>query len=142
MERGQGGLFEVVSGARITARLTDTPCRPRKPVPRTQVPEGNLKAGGPEALRLAPLGPSGVTEGPNTREASLTQKLEGALGSVCPLLREIMVDFAPFLSRTLVGSHGQDLLVEGKGECPLSRTLFLDSVRVLEKFRKTENLRR
>ncbi|CAN8012241.1 unnamed protein product, partial [Ixodes pacificus] len=78
---------------------------------------GNLKAGGPEALRLAPLGPSGVTEGPNTREASLTQKLEGALGSVCPLLREIMVDFAPFLSRTLVGSHGQDLLVEGKGEC-------------------------
>ncbi|KAL3192188.1 hypothetical protein MRX96_059169 [Rhipicephalus microplus] len=39
----------------------------------------------------------------------------GALGSVCPLLREIMVDFAPFLSRTLVGSHGQDLLVEGKG---------------------------
>uniref|UniRef100_A0A6B0VH61 Putative lysosomal trafficking regulator lyst n=1 Tax=Ixodes ricinus TaxID=34613 RepID=A0A6B0VH61_IXORI len=84
-----------------------------------KVPEGgvggNLKAGGPEALRLAPLGPSGVTEGPNTREASLTQKLEGALGSVCPLLREIMVDFAPFLSRTLVGSHGQDLLVEGKG---------------------------
>ncbi|XP_064482280.1 neurobeachin-like isoform X2 [Ornithodoros turicata] len=63
---------------------------------------------------------NGVTEtggplGPNAREASLTQKLEGALGSVCPLLREIMVDFAPFLSRTLVGSHGQDLLVEGKG---------------------------
>lgn len=54
-------------------------------------------------------------EAPNAREASLTQKLEGALGSVCPLLREIMVDFAPFLSRTLVGSHGQDLLVEGKG---------------------------
>ncbi|CAN8006150.1 unnamed protein product, partial [Ixodes hexagonus] len=83
-----------------------------------KVPEGgvggNLKAGGPEGLRLAPLAPSG-TEAPNTREASLTQKLEGALGSVCPLLREIMVDFAPFLSRTLVGSHGQDLLVEGKG---------------------------
>ncbi|XP_077558412.1 A kinase anchor protein rugose isoform X2 [Haemaphysalis longicornis] len=54
-------------------------------------------------------------EAPSAREASLTQKLEGALGSVCPLLREIMVDFAPFLSRTLVGSHGQDLLVEGKG---------------------------
>ncbi len=25
-----------------------------------------------------------------------------------------MVDFAPFLSKTLVGSHGQDLLMEGK----------------------------
>lgn len=51
----------------------------------------------------------------SSREATLTQKLEAALGSVCPLLREIMVDFSPFLSRTLVGSHGQDLLVEGKG---------------------------
>ncbi|XP_058063473.1 neurobeachin [Anopheles bellator] len=51
----------------------------------------------------------------SSREASLTQKLEVALGPVCPLLREIMVDFAPFLSKTLVGSHGQELLMEGKG---------------------------
>lgn len=51
-----------------------------------------------------------------SREASLTQQLETALGSVCPLLREIMVDFAPFLSKTLVGSHGQELLMEGKGD--------------------------
>jgi len=50
------------------------------------------------------------------RESNLTQKLEAALGSVCPLLREIMVDFAPFLSKTLLGSHGQELLSEGKGE--------------------------
>jgi hypothetical protein len=48
------------------------------------------------------------------REVQLTQKLEVALGTVCPLLREIMIDFAPFLSKTLVGSHGQDLLIEGK----------------------------
>ena len=27
-----------------------------------------------------------------------------------------MVDFAPFLSKTLVGSHGQELLIEGKGK--------------------------
>ena len=53
------------------------------------------------------------------RESNLTQKLEAALGSVCPLLREIMVDFAPFLSKTLLGSHGQELLSEGKGIiCP------------------------
>jgi len=25
------------------------------------------------------------------------------------------VDFAPFLSRTLLGSHGQELLIEGNG---------------------------
>ncbi|XP_045504943.1 neurobeachin isoform X4 [Colias croceus] len=48
-----------------------------------------------------------------SREASLTHKLERALGAVCPLLREIMLDFAPFLAKTLVGSHGQELLMEG-----------------------------
>lgn len=58
-----------------------------------------------------------------SREASLTQQLETALGSVCPLLREIMVDFAPFLSKTLVGSHGQELLMEGKGGLEIISTL-------------------
>lgn len=50
-----------------------------------------------------------------SREITLTQKLESSLGTVCPLLREIMIDFAPFLSKTLIGSHGQELLMEGKG---------------------------
>ncbi|CAG2161448.1 unnamed protein product [Oppiella nova] len=40
----------------------------------------------------------------------LTAKLETTLSSVCPLLREIMCDFANFLSKTLLGSHGQDLV--------------------------------
>ncbi|KAK7469905.1 hypothetical protein BaRGS_00036068 [Batillaria attramentaria] len=44
---------------------------------------------------------------------SLTQRLERALGSVAPLLREVFVDFAPFLSKTLIGSHGQELLIGG-----------------------------
>ncbi len=48
-------------------------------------------------------------------EASLTERLEKALGPVAPLLREIFVDFAPFLSKTLLGSHGQELLIGGKG---------------------------
>lgn len=72
----------------------------------------------PDDLHLTPEGTSDefhTITTPLTREATLTQKLESALGSVCPLLREIMLDFAPFLSRTLVGSHGQDLLMEGKG---------------------------
>ncbi|XP_037087488.1 LOW QUALITY PROTEIN: neurobeachin-like, partial [Pollicipes pollicipes] len=50
-----------------------------------------------------------------SREANLTLKLEVALSSISPLLREIMVDFASFLSKTLIGSHGQELLSEGKG---------------------------
>lgn len=40
----------------------------------------------------------------------LTSKLEQRLASICPLLREIMCDFASFLSKTLLGSHGQDLV--------------------------------
>lgn len=46
---------------------------------------------------------------------SITAKLERALEKVAPLLRETFVDFAPFLSRTLLGSHGQELLIEGTG---------------------------
>uniref|UniRef100_T1J4P2 BEACH-type PH domain-containing protein n=1 Tax=Strigamia maritima TaxID=126957 RepID=T1J4P2_STRMM len=70
----------------------------------------------PEDLNLAGFATTdGFTVPTPSREASLTQKLEAALGTVCPLLREIMVDFAPFLSKTLVGSHGQELLMEGKG---------------------------
>ncbi|KAK3778710.1 hypothetical protein RRG08_012982 [Elysia crispata] len=45
--------------------------------------------------------------------ATLTQRLERALGSVAPLLREVFVDFATFLSKTLIGSHGQELLIGG-----------------------------
>lgn len=44
---------------------------------------------------------------------SITERLENALEKAAPLLREIFVDFAPFLSRTLLGSHGQELLIEG-----------------------------
>uniref|UniRef100_A0A8B9FHV3 Lipopolysaccharide-responsive and beige-like anchor protein n=1 Tax=Amazona collaria TaxID=241587 RepID=A0A8B9FHV3_9PSIT len=43
----------------------------------------------------------------------ITDKLEHALEKAAPLLREIFVDFASFLSRTLLGSHGQELLIEG-----------------------------
>uniref|UniRef100_A0A8D3CXW6 Neurobeachin n=1 Tax=Scophthalmus maximus TaxID=52904 RepID=A0A8D3CXW6_SCOMX len=52
---------------------------------------------------------------PLSPDHSITTKLERALEKVAPLLREIFVDFAPFLSRTLLGSHGQELLIEGTG---------------------------
>ncbi|XP_035708538.1 neurobeachin isoform X2 [Folsomia candida] len=67
-----------------------------------------------EELNIKPLmSTEGFPLPTPARESNLTQKLEAALGSVCPLLREIMVDFAPFLSKTLLGSHGQELLSEG-----------------------------
>uniref|UniRef100_A0A8C9TTE1 LPS responsive beige-like anchor protein n=1 Tax=Scleropages formosus TaxID=113540 RepID=A0A8C9TTE1_SCLFO len=44
---------------------------------------------------------------------SISERLEHSLEKAAPLLREIFVDFAPFLSRALLGSHGQELLIEG-----------------------------
>ena len=58
----------------------------------------------PAAVNLSMLGDS----------ANLTERLERALGSVAPLLREIFVDFAAYLSKTLIGSHGQELLIGGR----------------------------
>ncbi|XP_066852828.1 lipopolysaccharide-responsive and beige-like anchor protein isoform X2 [Anser cygnoides] len=51
--------------------------------------------------------------GDSASNMSITDRLEHALEKAAPLLREIFVDFAPFLSRTLLGSHGQELLIEG-----------------------------
>ncbi|XP_066592633.1 neurobeachin isoform X4 [Prorops nasuta] len=97
VERGEKPAAEI-SVVRVPDRLVVTAASPR---PDVDLPIKGL------VDHLPVPTPS--------REASLTQKLEMALGSVCPLLREIMVDFAPFLSKTLVGSHGQELLMEGKG---------------------------
>ncbi|XP_055452539.1 lipopolysaccharide-responsive and beige-like anchor protein [Psammomys obesus] len=60
---------------------------------------------------------------------SITERLEHALEKAAPLLREIFVDFAPFLSRTLLGSHGQELLIEGTSRL-LSQTMKDHLVRV------------
>jgi hypothetical protein len=51
--------------------------------------------------------PSGTT---NSLTDMLTSKLENTLDTVCPLLKTIMCDFCGFLSKTLIGSHGQDLV--------------------------------
>ncbi|XP_053533643.1 lipopolysaccharide-responsive and beige-like anchor protein [Ictalurus punctatus] len=71
-------------------------------------PSGAVESGGAEAasnLPSVPLSP--------TTTLSISERLEHALEKAAPLLREIFVDFAPFLSRTLLGSHGQELLIEG-----------------------------
>lgn len=54
--------------------------------------------------------------------SSISERLEHALEKAAPLLREIFVDFAPFLSRTLLGSHGQELLIEGTSKYKITAT--------------------
>uniref|UniRef100_A0A8C5G7W0 Neurobeachin n=1 Tax=Gouania willdenowi TaxID=441366 RepID=A0A8C5G7W0_GOUWI len=64
----------------------------------------------PAVQTVAPM-PEDTVENMRYRKR-ITTKLERALEKVAPLLREIFVDFASFLSRTLLGSHGQELLIE------------------------------
>uniref|UniRef100_A0A4W3JRA7 Neurobeachin n=1 Tax=Callorhinchus milii TaxID=7868 RepID=A0A4W3JRA7_CALMI len=86
---------------------------------------------------LSPASLPSFTGIPTLRESilffnSITAKLERALEKVAPLLREIFVDFAPFLSRTLLGSHGQELLIEGTGlVCMKSSTSVVELVMLL-----------
>lgn len=44
---------------------------------------------------------------------SLSEKLEVGFKSSGSLLKEVLLDFSPFLSRILMGSHGQELVLEG-----------------------------
>ncbi|CAF0718488.1 unnamed protein product [Brachionus calyciflorus] len=44
---------------------------------------------------------------------SITDKLEKALSSVAPILRDIFVEFSQLLSKVIVGSHGQELITSG-----------------------------
>lgn len=63
-----------------------------------------------------------VLSGLHPHISSISERLENALEKAAPLLREIFVDFAPFLSRTLLGSHGQELLIEGTSEYNSAQT--------------------
>ena len=46
---------------------------------------------------------------------NLEQRIDLAFKSSCSLLKEILFDFAHYLSRILVGSRGQDLIADGLG---------------------------
>ncbi|CAJ0580841.1 unnamed protein product, partial [Mesorhabditis spiculigera] len=48
------------------------------------------------------------------RRIYLTSKLQTALETTAPLLREIMADFRTFLQRTLLGTHGQEIMNDMK----------------------------
>ncbi|CAF0884401.1 unnamed protein product [Adineta ricciae] len=52
----------------------------------------------------------------NTNEPSpmnITEKLERTLSNVAPFLRDLFAEFSHILSKTLVGSHGQELIPNG-----------------------------
>ncbi|VDN19921.1 unnamed protein product [Gongylonema pulchrum] len=48
------------------------------------------------------------------RRTYLTNKLQKALETTAPLLREILTDFRSFLQKTLLGTHGQEIMNDAK----------------------------
>jgi hypothetical protein len=44
---------------------------------------------------------------------SITEKLEKALTTIVPFLKDIFVEFSQILSKIIVGSHGQELITSG-----------------------------
>nr|XP_023683403.1 lipopolysaccharide-responsive and beige-like anchor protein [Paramormyrops kingsleyae] len=84
-------------------------CATVKPVGDTEpVAGGSLSTKPPPTSAATPTATQDSAFG-----MSVSRRLELALRRPATLLREIFVDFAPFLSRTLLGSHGQELLAEG-----------------------------
>ncbi|CAM2112910.1 unnamed protein product [Caretta caretta] len=74
---------------------------------------GEYPGSGSSNSKLPPVPTVSSVPEDSASNMSITERLEHALEKAAPLLREIFVDFAPFLSRTLLGSHGQELLIEG-----------------------------
>uniref|UniRef100_A0A452VHQ4 Neurobeachin n=1 Tax=Ursus maritimus TaxID=29073 RepID=A0A452VHQ4_URSMA len=116
-ERGNTSRGSGRGRSRLPAEEPDVGLDPRMP---GSGPDKNL----PAVQTVAPM-PEDSAE-----NMSITAKLERALEKVAPLLREIFVDFAPFLSRTLLGSHGQELLIEGL-VCMKSSTSVVELVMLL-----------
>jgi hypothetical protein len=44
---------------------------------------------------------------------NISEKLERTLTNIAPFLRDIFTEFSHILTKTLVGSHGQELLPNG-----------------------------
>ena len=59
---------------------------------------------------------SGTPSQPAERRQYLTNKLQTALETTAPLLREIMSDFRSFFQKTLLGTHGQEIMNDSKGK--------------------------
>ena len=67
-------------------------------------------------LQKLPEYPRGAQDADQVLRAanvSITAKLEKALTTVAPFLRDIFVEFSQILSKVIVGSHGQELISSG-----------------------------
>uniref|UniRef100_S4RHM6 Uncharacterized protein n=1 Tax=Petromyzon marinus TaxID=7757 RepID=S4RHM6_PETMA len=127
------GFASTISAASQRAMINTTgEVAPAPAPPSSSFVNGATSRNLPAVQTVAPL-PEDSME--NT---SITTKLERALEKVAPLLREIFVDFAQFLSRTLLGSHGQELLIEGL-VCMKSSTSVVELVHLICQVKEWQN---
>jgi hypothetical protein len=80
----------------------------------------SIPTGNPTAIDQSQLPETKLPDYPkanfNTTERSvvnISEKLERTLSNIAPFLRDIFTEFAHILTKTLVGSHGQELLPNG-----------------------------
>ncbi len=79
------------------------------------IPPGNSSVVNPPQLSESKL-PDYPKTNFNTTETpiiNITEKLERTLANISPFLRDIFIEFSHILTKTLVGSHGQELLPNG-----------------------------
>lgn len=56
---------------------------------------------------------SSSIEDTNRKPVDITEVMETSMGNCVGILQEALIDFYPYLSRTFLGTNGQDLLREG-----------------------------
>ncbi|KAJ3590794.1 hypothetical protein NHX12_008742 [Muraenolepis orangiensis] len=85
---------------------------------------------GPTEVNNSASSSSSVVAGATSRNLPAVQTVAAMPEDSLKSVREIFLDFAPFLSRTLLGSHGQELLIEGL-VCMKSSTSVVELVMLL-----------
>src|SRR5690348_1990310 len=80
----------------------------------------SIPTGAPSTIDKSQLSESKLPDYPktnfNTSEPpvlNITEKLERTLSNIAPFLRDIFIEFSHILTKTLLGSHGQELLPNG-----------------------------
>lgn len=76
-------------------------------------PTGNLSVSSPTQSKLPEYPSQNADMLLKAANVSITEKLEKALTSVAPFLKDIFVEFSQLLSKVIVGSHGQELISSG-----------------------------
>ena len=79
--------------------------------PRSQTESTNLQF---EVSTVGISPTSSNIEDENRKPIDITEVMETSMDNCVSILQEALIDFYPYLSRTFLGTNGQDLLREGR----------------------------